>query len=100
LSSHPSLPKEGPINAEPAPADSGAPEACENQDGDEAEGSLEGSDSTLSPPLAESEAQGAEKKRKRTEDLTSSGTSNLEDVPQEKMTVKGFDLDIFELLDS
>jgi hypothetical protein len=35
----------------------------------------------LSPPLAESEAQGAEKKRKRAEDLTSSGTSNLKDVP-------------------
>jgi hypothetical protein len=100
LASHPSLPEEGPINAEPAPADSGAPEACENQDRDEAEGSLEGSDSTLSPPLAESEAQGAEKKRKRTEDLTSLGTSNLKDVPWEKMTIKGSDLDIFELLDS
>jgi hypothetical protein len=62
LASHPPLPEEAPINAEPAPADSGAPEACENQDGDETKGSLEGSDSTLSPPLAESEAQGAEKK--------------------------------------
>jgi hypothetical protein len=59
LASRPPLPEEGPINAEVAPADSGAPEACENQDGDEVEGSLEGSDSTLSLPLAESEAQGA-----------------------------------------
>jgi hypothetical protein len=81
LASRPSLPEEGPLNTEVAPADSKAPEACENQDGDEAEGSLEGSDSTLSPPLAESEAQGAEKKQKHTEDLTSSGTSNPKDVP-------------------
>jgi hypothetical protein len=100
LASCPPLLEEGPINAEPAPADSGAPEACENQDGDEAEGSLEGSDSTLLPPLAESEAQGAERKQKRTKDLTFSGTSNPKDVPQEQMTVKGSDLDIFELLDS
>jgi hypothetical protein len=100
LASRPPLPEEGPINAESAPADSGAPEACENQDGDEAEGSLEGSDSTLSPPLAESEAQGAEKKRKHTKYLASSGTSNPKDIPQEQMTLKGSDLDIFKLLDS
>jgi hypothetical protein len=81
LASRPPLPEEGPLNTEVAPTDSKAPKACENQDGDEAEGSLEGSDSTLSPPLAESEAQGAEKKRKHTEDLTSSGTSNPKDVP-------------------
>jgi hypothetical protein len=54
----------------------------------------------LSPPLAESEAQDAEKKRKCTEDLTSSCTSNLKDVLQEQTTAKGSDLDIFELLDS
>jgi hypothetical protein len=100
LASRPPLPEEGPINAEPAPANSGAPKAGDNQDGDEDEGSLEGSGSTLSPPLAESEAQGAEKKRKHAEDLTSSGTSNPKDVPQEQTTVKGSDLDIFELLDS
>jgi hypothetical protein len=51
-------------------------------------------------PLTDSEAQGAEKKRKHTEDLTSSGTSNSKDVPPEQMAVKGSDLDIFELLDS
>jgi hypothetical protein len=100
LTSRPPLPEEGPINAKPTPADSEAPEAGENQDGDEDEGSLEGSDSTLSPPLAESEAQGAEKKRKCAKDLTSSGTSNPKDVPQEKAAVKGSDLDIFEFLDS
>jgi hypothetical protein len=100
LASRPPLPEEEPINAEPAPANSGAPEVCENQDGDEADGSLEGSDSTLSPPLAESEAQGAEKKWKCTEDLTSSGTSNPKDVSHEQTIVKGSDLDILELLDS
>jgi hypothetical protein len=100
LVSCPPLPEEGPINAEPAPADSEAPEAGDNQDDDEAKGSLEGSDSTLSPPPAESETEGAEKKWKQAEDLTSSGTSNLKDVPQEQTTTKGFDLDIFELLDS
>jgi hypothetical protein len=100
LASRPHLPEEGPINAKPAPVDSEAPEACENQDRDEAEGSLEGSDSALSPPLAESEAQHADRKRKHTEDLTSSGTSNPKDVPQAQSTVKGSDLDIFELLDS
>jgi hypothetical protein len=100
LTSCPHLLEEGPINVEVAPADSEAPEAGDNQDRDEVEGYLEGSDCTLSPPLAESEAQGAEKKRKCTEDLTSSGTSNPKGVPQEQMTSKGFNLDIFELLDS
>jgi hypothetical protein len=65
MASCPPLPEEGPINAEPTSDDSGAPEAGENQDGDEDKNSLEGSDSILSPPLADSEAQGAEKKRKR-----------------------------------
>jgi hypothetical protein len=54
----------------------------------------------LSCPLAESEAQGAEKKRKRMEDLTSSGTSNPKDVPQEKTTSRDSVPTIFELLDS
>jgi hypothetical protein len=54
----------------------------------------------LSPPLAESETEHAEKKWKCVEDLTSSGTSNPKDVPQEQATSKGSALDIFELLDS
>jgi hypothetical protein len=100
LVSRPHLPEEGPINAEPAPANSEAPEAGDNQDGDEVKGSLERSDSTLSHPLAKSETQVAEKKRKCAEDLTSSGTSNLKDVPQEQTAIKGSSLDIFGLLDS
>jgi hypothetical protein len=100
LASRPHLPEEGPINAEVDPADSEAPEACENQDGDEAKGSLEGSDSTLSSLLAESEAHGMEKKKKCMEDLTSSGTSNPKDVPREQTTFRDFVPTMFELLDS
>jgi hypothetical protein len=100
LTSHPPLPEEGPLNTETALADSAAPEVCDNQDGDEVEGSLERSDSMLLPSLAESETQVAEKKRKHTEDLTSSGTSNPKEVPREQTVVEGSNLDIFGLLDS
>jgi hypothetical protein len=75
LVSRPHLPEEGPINADPIPTDSGAPEAAKNQDGDEAEDSLEESDSTTSPPPANSEDKSLEKKRKCIEDLASSSTS-------------------------
>jgi hypothetical protein len=51
LVSRPHLPKEGPIEVDPAPTGSEAPEADENQDRDEAKGSLEESDSTMLPPL-------------------------------------------------
>jgi hypothetical protein len=51
LVSRPHLPEEGPIEADPIPAGPEAPEADGNQDRDEAEGSLEESDSTTSPPL-------------------------------------------------
>jgi hypothetical protein len=51
LVSRPHLPEEGPIEADPAPTGSEAPEADENQDRDEAKGSLEESDSTMSPSL-------------------------------------------------
>jgi hypothetical protein len=61
---------------------------------------VEESDSTLLPPLAESEAQGLEKKRKWLEDLTSSGTSKPKDVPQEQTTSKDSVPTMFDLLDS
>jgi hypothetical protein len=54
----------------------------------------------VSSPLAESETQVAERKRKRTEELISSSTSNQKDAPQEQTVVEGFSLDIFGLLDS
>jgi hypothetical protein len=52
-----------------------APEAEENQDGDEAEESEEDTSSTKSPPPALSEDTGADKKRKRVNEFTSSSTS-------------------------
>jgi hypothetical protein len=100
LTSRPPLPEEGPLNVEAAPAEFEAPEAGNNQDGDEVEGSLERSDSMVSPSLDESETQAAERKRKCTEELTSSGTSNPKYAPREKTVVEGFSLDIFGLLDS
>jgi hypothetical protein len=62
LVSRPHLPKESPIKADPAPVSSEAPEAGEHQDGDEAEASLEESGSTTSPPPANSEEGGLEKR--------------------------------------
>jgi hypothetical protein len=98
LASRPPLPEEGPIVAEVAPADPEAPEALKNQDRDGVKGSLEGSDSTQSPPLAESEEQGASKKRKRPEDLTSSGSSKPKDVPQDQSTSKNPHASLFDFL--
>jgi hypothetical protein len=51
-----------------------APEAEENQDGDEAKESEEDTSSTTSPPPALSEDTGADKKRKHVDNLTSSST--------------------------
>jgi hypothetical protein len=84
LSKHPPLPEEGPISADVAPSDSEAPEAFENLDWDGAEGSMEGSDSTLAPPLAESEFHNVDKKQKRLEDLNSFGSCKPKVVSQEQ----------------
>jgi hypothetical protein len=100
LVSHPHLPEEGPIEADPAPACSEAPEADENQDGDEAEGSLEERDSTTSPPPAVSKDRDLEKKRKRVGDVASSSTSILKDASGEPATARDSEPDMFELLDS
>jgi hypothetical protein len=92
LVSCPHLPEEGPIDANPAPADSEAPEAGENQDGDEAKESLEESDSTTSPLPANSEDRGLEKKRKRTEDLASSSTSVPKNASEEPTAARDSEL--------
>jgi hypothetical protein len=94
------LPEERPIDADHVPTNSGAPKADENQDGDEAKDSLEESSSTTSPPPANSENKGLEKKRKRTEDLASSGTSIPTDASEEPAAAKDSELQMFELLDS
>jgi hypothetical protein len=80
LVSRPHLPEERPIEADPAPVSSEALKADENQDGDEAEGSLEESSSTTSPPPTDSEDKGLEKKRKRIGELASSSTSVQKDA--------------------
>jgi hypothetical protein len=92
LVSRPHLPEEGPIDADPVSADSKAPEAGKNQDGDEAEESLEESDSTTSPPPANSEDRGLEKKRKRTEDLASSSTSVPKNASEEPTAARDSEL--------
>jgi hypothetical protein len=99
LVSRPHLPEEGPIEADPAPAGFEAPEADENQDGDEAEGSLEESDSTTLPSPVVSEDRDLEKKRKRVGDVASSSTSTLKDASGEPATAKDSEPDMFELLD-
>jgi hypothetical protein len=100
LVSRPHLPEEGPIDVDPVPANSKVPEAGDNQDEDRAEGYLEDSESTLSPPPADSEDKGSGKKWKHMEDLTSSGTSNPTDVSLEPVVAKDSVLQMFELLDS
>jgi hypothetical protein len=52
-----------------------APEADENQDGDEAEESEEDTSSMTSPPPALSKDTGIDKKRKRVDEFASSSTS-------------------------
>jgi hypothetical protein len=74
----PPLPKEGPLVAEAASSDPEAPETVKSQSGDKVEGSLEGSDSTQSPPPAKSEEQDAGKKRKCQEDLIFFGYIKIE----------------------
>jgi hypothetical protein len=100
LVSRPHLAEEGPIEADPAPVSSEAPEAGEHQGGDEAKGCLEERGSTTSHPPANSEEGGLEKKRKRTDDLTSSSTSIPKNASKEPVATREAELQMFELLDS
>jgi hypothetical protein len=100
LVSRPPLPEEGPIQADPASATSEAPEANEGQDGDDAEISREDSDSTSSPPPANSEEKSLEKKRKHLDDLLSLRTSIPKNVPGEPAAAKSSDIEMFNALDS
>jgi hypothetical protein len=100
LASCPPLPEEGPIIAKVAPADPEAPDALKNWDRDGAEGSLEGIDSTQSPPPAESEEHGADKKRKCLEVLTSSGSSKPKEVSDDQSTSKNPPASLFDFLEA
>jgi hypothetical protein len=75
LVSHPPLPEEGPLQADPVSAASEAPEAEESHDGDDAKDSLEGTSSTTLPPPAHSKEPSLDRKRKRVEEFISSSTS-------------------------
>jgi hypothetical protein len=100
LVSHPPLPEEGPIQADPASAASEAPEADEVQDRDDAEISREESGSTSSLPPANSEEPSLDKKRKHLDELLSSSTSAPKDAPGEPSAPNTSEVEIFDALDS
>jgi hypothetical protein len=99
LISRPPLPEEGPLPADLDSSVSEAPEAEENQDRDDAEESEEDTSSTTSPPPALSQDTGADKKRKRVDDFTSSSTS-LQRTAANKAHVLEEDIEYFDLLAS
>jgi hypothetical protein len=96
--SRPPLPEEGPIPADLSSVVSEAPEAEENQDGDDAEGSEEYTSST-SPPPALSEDTCVDKKRKRVEELASSSTS-IQRTAAGEAHVQEEDLELFDFMAS
>jgi hypothetical protein len=100
LVSHPPLPEEGQLEADPAPSNSEAPEADECQGEDDAVDSQEDSSSTTSPPPAISEDKGLEKKRKRLDNLVSSCTSNPKDASGEPTAADTSGFERFDALDS
>jgi hypothetical protein len=73
-----------------------APEAEENQDGDEIEESEEDTSSSTSPPPALFEDIGVDKKRKRVDEFASSSTSaqrtTADEAPVLEKGVEFFDL--------
>jgi hypothetical protein len=100
LVSCPPLPEGGPIQANPISATSEAPEADEDQDGDDANVSLEENSSTTSPPPAHSEEPSLDKKRKRVDELLSSSTSAPKNAAGEPSAPIPSEVEIFDALDS
>jgi hypothetical protein len=99
LVSRPPLPEGGNIQNVPVFAASKAPEAEDNQNGDEGEDSLEDTSSTTLPPPALSEDRGVDKKRKRVAEVLSSSTLAHTTVIGETSAPEG-DVGLFDLLDS
>jgi hypothetical protein len=93
------LPEGGPIQNVPADAASEAPEAEDSQDEDEAEDSLERTNSTMSPPPTLSEDLGLDKKRKHFEELASSSASAHKNVAGEASALEDEE-ELFDVLDS
>jgi hypothetical protein len=99
LVSRPSFPEAGPLPADLASSVSEAPEAEENQDGDEAKESEEDTSSTTSPPPTLSEDTGVDKKRKRVDEFGSSSTSPQR-TAADKAPVLEEDVEFFDLMAS
>jgi hypothetical protein len=99
LISRPPLPEEGPLAADLASTVSEAPEAEEDQDGDEAKESAEDTSSTTSPPPALSEDTGVDKKRKRVDEFAYSSTSAQRTAADEAPVLEE-DVEFFDLMAS
>jgi hypothetical protein len=99
LVSRPPLPEEGPLPADLASAASETPEAEENQDKSDAEGSEEDTSLTMSPPPALSEDTCVDRKRKRVEELASSSTS-IQRTAAGEAPVQEDDLELFDFMAS
>jgi hypothetical protein len=82
-----------------ASAASESPKAEENQDGDDAEESLEGTSSTTSPPPAHSEDPSLDRKRKCVNEFLSSSTSTHKNVATEAPVLEE-GVELFDALDS
>jgi hypothetical protein len=95
LVSRPPLPEEEPLPADLASSISEAPEAKENQDGDDVEELEEDTSSSTSPPLVLAEDTGVDKKRKRVDEYTSSSSAVAD-----KASVLAGDMEYFDLLAS
>jgi hypothetical protein len=76
-----------------------APEAEDNQDGDEGKDSLERTSSTMSPPPALSEDLGIDKKTKRVKEFASSSASTHKTVAEEAFAPED-DVELFDFMDS
>jgi hypothetical protein len=96
LVSRPPLLEAGPLPADLASSVSEAPEAEENQDGNDAKESEEDTSSMTLPPPALSEDIGADKKRKRVDDFASSSSSLQRTVA----SILIEDIEYFDLLAS
>jgi hypothetical protein len=100
LVSRPPLLEGGPIQADHVFATSEAPKADEDQDGDDADVSLEENSSTMSPPPAHSEEPSLDKKRKRGDELLSLSTSASKNAAGEPSAPNPSGVEIFHALDS
>jgi hypothetical protein len=99
LVSRPPLPEEGPLPEDLGSAVSEAPEAEENQDGDDAEVSEDETSLTTSPPPALSEDLVVDKKRKCVKELASSSTSAQRAADGEAL-VQEDDQELFDFMSS